>query len=1108
MTTIDASGPRTGELVVHHGPDPEALLDVLARELATPLADPFAFELISVPSQGVERWLSQSLAARLGTSASGGDGIAAGIDYRPLDRLVAEVVTAASGSEDAWSSQRLPWLLLAAMEAARGEPWFAVVADHAWPQGSPRGRAWSVAERLSRLFSGYADQRPSMINAWRRGEDSGPGGAMLPDDRRWQPQLFRLLCELAEVPDPVERLDLGLHRLRRDPDLVDLPQRLAVFGPTRLDDGQLRTLTAIAAHRRLLLFTPHPSPLAWQALASRPPSTSPARAADSTWQALTNPLNSLLGRDSRELQTRLRQLPAQTVGHRGPAPATTLLGRLQADVHDDRAPARLQLQPSDRSIALHRSHGPDRQVEVLREVILGLLSDDPTLEPRDIIVMCPDIEVFAPYIQAAFGLTSELGTHPGHDLRVRLADRSLLQQNPVLATVSEVLRIADSRAGLSEVLDLCASAPVARNFGFDTDDLERIAVLAERAGVRWGLDTDHRRRYAMQGFGQNTWRAGLDRMLLGVAMDGEGGHYLGTALPLDDVDSGDVALIGRLSEFIARLERCCRSLGGPQSVRAWAQALRFTIESLTKVPGSESWQLSHALSSIAELLPDTENSENAPDPDSDPAASHELSLGDLRSLLADAFAGRPSRANFRTGGITMCTLTPMRSVPHRVVCLLGMDEHRFPRRPTADGDDLLQLEPWIGDRDPRSEDRQLLLDAVLSARDQLVIIHSGHSERTGEHRDPCVPVQELTDTIAAMIGDLTAITTEHPLQGFAPANFSQDPPRSFDPIGVRAARAAGAVQVAPPRIWDVADLGPAETSETVDLSELIRFLVHPAKELLRVRAGLSLWSDEQTVLDEIPIELDGLQRWAIGERMLQAAVAGGDLDRLVAAEWRSGQVPPKGLGGALLQTLRNDVEQIGRVASEPMMRAARSLPVSAQLGEREVFGVVPGVRGNEIVSVSYSRLGPKHRLTSWVRLLALTAAEPGTPWQAVTIGKRGRRSVLGPVAAADARARLLDLARIRDLGLGELLPLPLKTAATFAETAARGAKPRPYELPNAFNDERDDVWHLWFDRFGDVDRAPARAVDQANSEPARHESKRFAALARRVWEPLVEAERS
>ena len=138
---------------------------------------------------------------------------------------------------------------------------------------------------------------------------------------------------------------------------------------------------------------------------------------------------------------------------------------------------------------MHSCHGPARQIDVLREVLLGLLADDPTLEPRDIVVMCPDIETYAPLIVADFGLGELAGdTHPAHRLRVKLADRSLTQTNPLLGVAAELLAIAGSRVTASQVLNLAQAAPVRARFGFTDDDLDTITDWVRQANIRWGFD--------------------------------------------------------------------------------------------------------------------------------------------------------------------------------------------------------------------------------------------------------------------------------------------------------------------------------------------------------------------------------------------------------------------------------------------------------------------------------------------------------------------------------------------------------------------------------------------------------------------------------------------
>ncbi|MFP5282357.1 MAG: exodeoxyribonuclease V subunit gamma, partial [Actinomycetes bacterium] len=558
--------------------------DALAELLAEPLEDPFAAEVVAVPTRGVERWLAQRLSHRLGTSPDGRDGVCARVEFPSLRRLLTAVDAGPGEAYDPWDPDRAVWPLLRVLDASRSEPWAGLVESHL----ADERRRFGFGAALAVRFAAYGRDRPGMIRAWKAGANVDPAGRPLPEDRAWQPELWRRLRAEINEPSPTERLD-SLPRGTAAAGVPTLPVRLSVFGPTRLDDAQITRLDALAAIREVHLWLPHPSPALWDAVAARlaeAPPESRRRVDDPTAEAARHRLLAYLGRDCRELQVRLGTVTAPVTTRHYPADhrrPTTLLQQLQRAVADN-APlpslsARPVLRADDTSIRVHAAHGPDRQVEVLREALVGLLADDETLEPRDIIVLCPDIETYAPLVSAAFGLDSEAGgtdparpgteSHPGHRLRVRLADRSLRSLNPLLAGLSRLLDLADSRVQASELLDFCLSAPVARKFGFGEDDAERIPELVRHCGVRWGLDAEHRRAFGLSGFGQNTWAAGLDRMLLGVTMDEAGQHYIGTALPLDDVDSGDVDLVGRLSECVDRVQTALRRLSHRQSVESW-----------------------------------------------------------------------------------------------------------------------------------------------------------------------------------------------------------------------------------------------------------------------------------------------------------------------------------------------------------------------------------------------------------------------------------------------------------------------------------------------------------------------------------------------------------
>ncbi|WP_028660174.1 exodeoxyribonuclease V subunit gamma [Nocardioides insulae] len=1106
-------------LHLHRSSRTDLLADALGELLASPLDDPFAEEVVVVPARGVERWLSQRLSHRLGVGGRGGDGICAGVSFRSPRALFAGLER--TDEHDPWSAQALVWPVLAALDSSLDQPWARTLARHLGHGLSGgvaedeaelrRGRRYAVARRLARLFAAYAVQRPALIADWAAGRDTDGQGSDVPADLAWQPPLWRRAAELVAGPTPTERHARTLTRLAEQPDLLDLPARVSVFGHTRLAEGETSLLAGLAEHRDVHLWLPHPSADQWERL--RGVTGVVARRADRTHESVQHPLLAALGRDTRELQRGLSGLPGSDEHVGEPPPlADHLLGWLQADLRANRVgPASERpLRRADRSVQVHACHGPARQVEVLREVLLGLLSDRPDLEPRDVLVMCPDIETYAPLIQASFGLGEavEEDGHPGHRLRVRLADRALDQTNPLLALALRLLDLAGGRGGAGEVLDLAHEAPVRRRFRFREDDLEQLVTWVERAGVRWGFDASHREPFGLADYAANTWRFGLDRLLTGVALSDDSEAGLPGVLPVDDVGSGDVDLLGRLAELVDRLRIATDRLTGVRPLGQWLTAIEEGVGSLCSVSAADGWQLGQLQRVLRELA-----AEAGEGPD--------LRLPDVREMLAGQLVGRPTRANFRTGTLTVATLVPMRSVPHRVVALLGLDDGVFPRTGSTDGDDVLVRTPLTGERDVRSEDRQLLLDAILAATETLVVTYSGAGELTGQPKPPAVPLGELLDTL-----DLTAtperpgtrvaelVTVRHPLQPFDPRNHEPDAlvpgvPFSFDAAALTGARTQGRDR-SPAPVFLPRPL-PALHTDVVELDDLVSFYASPVRAFLRQRLGLTSAREDEPLEDRIPVELDGLEQWGVGERVLGDMLRGLDRDACIRREVDRGLLPPGQLGLRVLERIMRQVHPLGVEALQHRRTPARSVDVDVDLGDGRVLrGTVSEVYGDRLVPVSYSRLGPKHRLASWVRLLALAASDEDRSWRSYTIGRpenfRANKSFdasqLGPLDET-APVLLRDLVVLRDQGLCEPVPLPLKSSLQYARQRrtradAEAALDKAMWEWRRSGGEREDAEHVrvW------GERAPLPGRDR----PGTHETSWFGEVAMQVWSPLLRAE--
>ncbi|MET7280687.1 exodeoxyribonuclease V subunit gamma [Kribbella sp. NPDC005582] len=1096
-------------LYLHRAERTDLLADAMGDVLAVPLADPFAEELVVVPAKGVERWLSQRLAHRLGAAPGKSDGVCAGVRFSTPRSLVATILGLAD--DDPWAADAMVWPLLAVLDASLDEPWCEPVARHLghFDTGAEaelrQGRRYAVAARLSRLFAAYAVQRPTVLADWSRGDDSDGRGARVDDDLSWQPELWRRLAARIDAPTPNVRHAETLAQLRDRPTSLDLPARLSLFGHTRLPVTEIELLSALAEHRDVHLWLPHPSNALWERLAAARIGMGD-RASDFSHQEADHPLLATLGRDSRELQLALAAAPATDRHLPSPPLPETLLGWLQDDLRSNAIASQgRRLATHDRSVRVHACHGAARQVDVLRDVLLGMLDADPTLEPRDILVMCPDIETYAPLISARFGL-GDLRTdgHPAHRLRVQLADRSLVQTNPLLGVATQLLGVAGSRATASQLLDLAQTEPVRRRFRFTDDDLDTITGWVRESGVRWAFDQDHRAPYGLAAYPQNTWRFGLDRVLAGVSMSADAHAWIDTTLPLDDVGSTRIELAGRFAEYVDRLQKATERLDGTRPLTEWLDALRTGIDQLTKVVPDDNWQLSQVHREFAAVTADA-----------GPLAEIALKLPDVRALLSSHLAGRPSRASFRTGTLTVCTMVPMRSVPHRVVCLLGLDDGVFPRFGLADGDDLLARNPLTGERDVRSEDRQLLLDAILAATESLVITYTGANEYSGQRRPPAVPLGELLDvldrTTEASVRD--AILIKHPLQPFDRKNLEAgrlgtSGPFTYDPTALVAARAAAGSRPSRPEFLDGQLTVPV--NEDIALADLLTFFRHPVRGYFRA-LDLTLPWEVDGVSDEMPVEIDNLQKWSVGDRLLRDMLAGVHPNDALQAEWRRGTLPPGRLGWRTATDVRDEAKQLAITAHPHRQATPRAFDLDIDLGGgRRLTGTVPSVHGYRLVSVGFSRLDAKQLLECWIQLLALSANDDDHNWTAVAIG----RSRTGPVSRLfgpvghEARDLLADLAAIYDSGRREPIPLPLKTSFAWHQARRTGDDPAVAAerrwRPATYDGENADKAHakVWgpYSRLDEL-LVPTRPGEEHPGEPTR-----LGAYAARLWEPMLRYE--
>ena len=1127
----------------------EPLADALAGVLANPLpgADPFETELVVVPGEGVKAWLRARLSRQLGATGAAPNGVMANIDHV----FPATVVHAALGDDldlGIWTTGPLTWSIHEVLQTRAGE----------FGQRPDALRARAIAD----LFDRYTLHRHRMVVQWSEGRDVDATGAALEAHQLWQPALWRAV-QAHLSPDPanplptdaqrmVERTDqlrAGTHQVGEHP---HLRPRVMLFGLASLPSSHLEVLAALSTQLDVHVYAPTASAHRWLHVREQltPRLALPVGRGDPSMPTgVGHPLVTTWGRSSRESHALLLDAASHVPSViEAPEPVATvsgslpLLARLQQDIRSDQAPvapeARPVLDATDRTVRLHRAHGPARQVEILRDHLLHLFTETdtsgaPRFMPRDVAVLCSDIATFAPLIEATFAGDPDGGVPR---IPVRVADRTVRQQSTLLDTAGALLDLLDGRFRASQVLDFALRAPVRLRFGLDTTAISRIEDWAEATNVRWGLDgTDHARFGLPADLPAHTWQSGFDQLLVGSTMTAAGPRLASFGVaPYPDLEGSDVEIAGAFADLLHQLRRITTALRTDATVRDWSERLLEGLHALCDTSADDSWQwrdVEKAINGFRDeaKVGDTWRTTVVP----------ATELIELMRIRLDTSGGRP---RFGTGSVTVSSLTAQRGVPHPVVCLLGIDDD-LGSGSIAAAEDLIAINPCIGDRDSRSEHRAQLLDAVLCAGERLVLLSTGRDVRTNQALSPAVALAELLDAIDLTVQSpddqrpSAVLTEDHPRQAwsdiaFIPGTLGTASAWSFDRGALDAAMARRSNAERPPFLSGPLPAPVVGSTDTplVSLEQLRSAVENPARVLLRDRLGMTIGEAAELGDDRIPLALGGLEEWAIADELLRsrldhglhadpAAVALAD-QRWEAHERARGSVPPGRFGDDAIAKVRERVTslvsvlqaELGDQPYEPSTVAVR-LDLTESPGV-VVEGNVQGVCGDTVVSISPSGLKPVSILTAVIDLCALTLHDPTRAWNAVAIGRLPssdsaagayRVTLLDPTQAAEVLAVFHDL---RQRALRDAIPaFAATTRHVFAgDLGKASAAWRPYGGGGEGRDRWTRAIPEWQVDFDALSKIPARGIDPDSDEQGPDElgpdgsfTERLAYWADRLW---------
>ncbi len=1081
----------------------EALMEfIVERER---LDDPFEPEMILVQSTGMAQWLQMTLSQKFGIAANIDFPLPASFIWDMFVRVLPEIP-----KESAFNKQSMSWKLMTLLPQLLEREDFTLLR-HYLTDDSDKRKLFQLSSKAADLFDQYLVYRPDWLAQWETGHlVEGLGEA-----QAWQAPLWKALVEYTdELGQPrwhranlYQRFIETLESATTCP--PGLPSRVFICGISALPPVYLQALQALGKHIEIHLLFTNPCRYYWgdikdpaylaklltrqrrhsfedRELPLFRDSENAGQLFNSDGeQDVGNPLLASWGKLGRDYIYLLSDLESsQELDAFVDVTPDNLLHNIQSDILElenravagvnieefSRSDNKRPLDPLDSSITFHVCHSPQREVEVLHDRLLAMLEEDPTLTPRDIIVMVADIDSYSPFIQAVFG-----SAPADRYLPYAISDRRARQSHPVLEAFISLLSLPDSRFVSEDVLALLDVPVLAARFDITEEGLRYLRQWVNESGIRWGIDDDNVRELELPATGQHTWRFGLTRMLLGYAMESAQGEWQ-SVLPYDESSGLIAELVGHLASLLMQLNIWRRGLAQERPLEEWLPVCRDMLNAFF-LPDAET----EAAMTLIEQQWQAIISEGLGAQYGDAVP---LSL--LRDELALRLDQERISQRFLAGPVNICTLMPMRSIPFKVVCLLGMNDGVYPRQLAPLGFDLMSQKPKRGDRSRRDDDRYLFLEALISAQQKLYISYIGRSIQDNSERFPSVLVQELIDYIGQshyLPGDEALncdesearvkahLTCHHTRMPFDPQNYQPGNLQSYAREWLPAASQAGKAHS------EFVQPLPFTLPETVPLETLQRFWAHPVRAFFQMRLQVNFRTEDSEIPDTEPFILEGLSRYQINQQLLNALVEQDDAERLFRRFRAAGDLPYGAFGEIFWETQCQEMQQLAdRVIA--CRQPGQSMEIDLACNGVQITGWLPQVQPDGLLRWRPSLLSVAQGMQLWLEHLVYCASG-GNGESRLFLRKDGEWR-FPPLAAEQALHYLSQLIEGYREGMSApLLVLPesggawLKTCYDAQNDAmldddstlqkARTKFLQAYEGNMMVRGEGDDIWYqrLW-----------------------------------------------
>ncbi len=1003
----------------------EQLAHKIAEVIAEPLSSPFSQEIIVVQSKGMEHWLSMQLAQEHGICANCTFPFPNRIMADLFARVLPEEVTRGSAL---FETDALAWRIMDVLPGFVGKPGFEALTSYL--ADDRRGvRSYQFSFRMAEMFDSYMVYRPDMLLAWEEGR------LVLPEAHAkvesWQSVLWRAVCERGGHAHLARLRERFMEAL--DPSCIPrLPERLCLFGISHLPPFHLGVFHALSRLIPVHVFALNPCRQYWGDIRSEREiaaiSERSGHPEDELYLEEGNSILAALGRLERELFDMLQELDPHETELFEDIPGHTLLQSIQADILDLRNPRPDELRrvgADDCSLEIHSCHGPMREVEVLRDRLLALMDEDPDLKPEEIVVMAPDIRVYAPYIQAVFDVPRNSPLY----IPFTLSDRSREARGTLADVIGSILGLGVSRFEATKVAALLESEPVRRKFGLREEDLELILTWIQESGIRWGCDEKWKREQGLPEVYENTWSFGLDRLLLGYAMPSDGMRGFGSILPYDDMEGDSSQVLGAFLDFLTTLFARVRSFQEKKTPAAWSETLMAMLDEFFE-PDEILMPAMQSVRAVFRRLADIQDITGF---------DREVDCEVVRTFVRGALERDEEGRAYLLNGVTFCSMPAMRSIPFKVVCLLGMNHDDFPGRHRAKGFNLICRRPRRGDCSVRNKDLSLFLEALLSARKALHISFTGQSIDDNSPIPPAVPVSILLDYLESgwVMHDGTpaaqGVVKKHCLQAFNPRYFTgEEGLYSFSEENAEAARSLAGSDVQS-RVFIPGPIPePADEWRSVDLGTLCSFFHNPCRFLLSRRLAMGISETSFSLEDREPIEPDHRELYHLRQTYAGHILGGADDELSYRVMKMDGRLPHGTPGEILFSRIRSETAAFVRRVRERIANTGpQARTVDVQIGPFTLSGSLTVYPPGRVVLYRPARTKAFDLFTAWIHHLVLCSLSGGAGAPGCYISRDG----MVEFAPVENSSNVLGLL-LEHYWEGMSRPLPF-----FPETSFKYASP-------------------------------------------------------------------